>query len=243
MSRDWPFDDPENVMAFTLKRITRGESPILKVRHDEEDGGWQFLDGDDFVLEEASLVCLRTITEIDPSVLELADLPLGWVAERASIDAPWCRTHDCTEEERVRKAASDIDEFGWHVVLIPEDDEGPAFAYSIGLFKSFRHPEIILFGLDHGVMHQMINLIGEEVRSGRRFLEGESSSGFLEAYDVRFVEVSQRHFPEYLGFGCRFYHDAAFPVLQCLWPDRQGRFPTDADFPESLGRRQPLLAP
>jgi hypothetical protein len=40
MSDAWPFTDPENLAVFTLKRITSGESPILRVCHNEDDGGW-----------------------------------------------------------------------------------------------------------------------------------------------------------------------------------------------------------
>ena len=46
MSPDWPFDDPEETEVITLERILRGESPLLLVTHDLEDGGWQFLDGE-----------------------------------------------------------------------------------------------------------------------------------------------------------------------------------------------------
>lgn len=140
MSKNWPFTDPENLAVFTLKRITRGGSPILRVCHDEDDGAWQFLDGGEVSVEEASLVCLQEMTRLDPSVLELADLPLGWVAERASPGEPWQRTPAVTEADRERKLVSDIEEFGWHVIMIAEDDEGPAFAYSIGLFKILGHP-------------------------------------------------------------------------------------------------------
>lgn len=225
MPADWPFTDPENLAVFTLKRIIRGESSILRVTHDEDDGGWQFLDGGVVAVEEASLVCLREITHIDASVLELSDLPIGWVAERAGPGQPWQRAPAATEEDQDQKLVSDIEAVGWHVVMIPEDDEWPASAYSIGLFQTFGHPEIIVFGLDLDLMHRMIDLIGEEVRQGRRFSDGESASGILEGYDVRFLHVGD-----------------AFAILQCLWPDRQGRLPTDADYAETLRARQPLLA-
>jgi hypothetical protein len=241
MAADWPFDEPEDLAVFTLRRIIRGEAPILLVSHDEEDGGCQFLDGGEAAIGAASLVCLREVVRLDPSVLELADLPVGWVAERAGPGEPWSRTPAVAQEDRERKLASDVEEFGWHVILIPEDEEGPAFAYSVGLFKSFDHPEVVAFGLDLDVMHRLIMLIGEEVRRGRRFAGGETVSGILEGYDVRFVDVARRHYPEYLGAGSRFYEGDGFPVLQCLWPDKQGRFPTDAGFPESLRPLQPVL--
>jgi hypothetical protein len=140
-----------------------------------------------------------------------------------------------------RKLVSDIEEFGWHVIMIGEDDEGPAFAYSIGLFKSFRHPEIIVFGLDVNLMHRMINLIGEEVRQGRRFADGDAAPGILENYDVRFLTVASRHYHEHVGYARWFYKGDDFPVLQCLWPDKKGRFPTDPGFAKALRPRQPLL--
>lgn len=241
MPADWPFADPENLAVFTLKRIIRGETPILRVTHDEDDGGWQFLDGGEIAVEEGSLVSLRQMTRLDASILKLADLPLGWVAERTGPGEPWQRSPTVPEEDRDTKLISDIEEVGWHVVMIPEDDDGPASAYSIGLFQTFGHPEIIIFGLDLGLMHQMINLIGEEVRQGRQFADGESASGILEGYDVRFLQVARRHYQEHFGYARWFYKGDDFPALQCLWPDKHGRFPTDAVYPEPLRARQPLL--
>src|SRR5262245_43118607 len=100
MPVDRPFTDPETLAVFTLKRIVRGESPILRVTHDEGDGGWQFLDGGEVAVEEATVVSLRQMTRIDPSVLELADLPLGWVASRAGPGQPSQRAPAVTEEDR-----------------------------------------------------------------------------------------------------------------------------------------------
>ena len=51
MRPDWRFDDPEETEVIALERILRGESPLLLVTHDLEDGGWQFLDGE-HVFEE-----------------------------------------------------------------------------------------------------------------------------------------------------------------------------------------------
>ncbi len=242
MADAWPFSDPENLAVFTLKRIVRGESPVLRATHDEDDGGWQFLDGGEVAVEEASLVSLRQMARIDPGILELADLPLGWVAERVGPGEPWQRTPAETEEDRERKLVSDIERVGWHVIMVPEDGEGPSLAYSIGLSRTFGHPEIIVFGLDPDLMHRMINSVGEEVGRGRRFADGQVASGILEGYDVRFLHVARRRYPEHFGYARWYYNGDDFPALQCLWPDRQGRFPTDADYAEPLRARQPLLA-
>jgi len=87
----WPFADPENVAVITLKSIAMGRTPVLHVTHDAEDGMWQFLDGSTVSEEDASIVALETITRIDFSVMELADLPLGWYAYRSTPHEPWRR--------------------------------------------------------------------------------------------------------------------------------------------------------
>lgn len=88
----WPFDDPENLAVITTRQVTEGKAPILIVSHDEDDGGWQFLPGHGPLLEEnARVVGLRRIWLLDPSVGELADLPLGWQASRHSPADPWRR--------------------------------------------------------------------------------------------------------------------------------------------------------
>jgi hypothetical protein len=66
---------------------------IALVSHDEDDGGRQFLSLETGPLKEgdAVIVSLRKILRLDPSIAELADLPLGWRAWRRSKDSPWQR--------------------------------------------------------------------------------------------------------------------------------------------------------
>jgi hypothetical protein len=91
MQRNWPFDDPPNVAVFALAQIIEHGYPVLYVSHDCDDGAWQFLHGGDFQMEDARLVSLRGMVERDPTLLQLADLPLGWYAWRSSATEPWVR--------------------------------------------------------------------------------------------------------------------------------------------------------
>jgi hypothetical protein len=88
---DWPFDQPRNCASVTLRSIVFGGEPILYVSHDADDHGWQFLDGKPFETANAALVGLGTIVRHDPTVLELADMPPGWSATRATKGSPWQR--------------------------------------------------------------------------------------------------------------------------------------------------------
>lgn len=87
---DWPFSDPKNVAVFTVSDIMHCRLPILRVCHDEEDGGWQFLTGGPLPPQkEWMLVALEGIVKVDPTVLELTELPYGWQATRAAHDMRW----------------------------------------------------------------------------------------------------------------------------------------------------------
>jgi hypothetical protein len=87
----WPFDDPPNVITFTVRQVMEKVLPILYVRHDESDGGWQFLTGESVSMKDAMLVGLKEVCKVDDGVLVLADLPLGWAAKRDQVGAPWVR--------------------------------------------------------------------------------------------------------------------------------------------------------
>jgi hypothetical protein len=97
---DWPFADPENTAAFTLRDVVEGRTPILLATHDDDDGCWQFLDNRvDPNPDDGLVVPLRQIVLLDPTLRQLADLPAGWCAWRAAPEEPWQREELVPEEE------------------------------------------------------------------------------------------------------------------------------------------------
>ena len=91
MSADrWPFEDPSNHVTFTTTQVFEQTEPILHVVHDE-DGHWQFLGSTAGALENAKVIALHEAVDLDPSVLQLAELPVGWQAVRESVKGPWKR--------------------------------------------------------------------------------------------------------------------------------------------------------
>lgn len=87
---DWKFEDGPHTQAFLSAAVQRGAEPVTYVSHDLEDGAWQFL-GDSMTESGGVLSCLHHPIEKDHSLIELADLPLGWYAERARPGEPWVR--------------------------------------------------------------------------------------------------------------------------------------------------------
>jgi hypothetical protein len=74
-----------------MRQVLDGSEPILLVSHDEEDHGWQFIGSSDASMTDAMLVCLEEIVRVDPTVLEIADLPPGWQAIRDAAGGAWTR--------------------------------------------------------------------------------------------------------------------------------------------------------
>jgi Domain of unknown function (DUF4262) len=143
-----------------------------------------------------------------------------------------------TDDEKV---IADIAEYGWHVVNIFETDETPGWAFSIGLYRNFDHPEILVFGLKVGLMHSIINNIGDGVCSGKTYQVDGEYEELINSYSCAFKSVNPVWYYHFLGYANWFYKNQKYLVLQCFWPDRDSRYPWDPEFNPKLLWAQPLL--
>ena len=85
------FEDTLNTAVFTTKSVVKDKKEITYVTHDADDGAWQFFSSDDFdnYEEVAMILSLDEIINIDITVLEIADLPLGYFATRPTSKDSW----------------------------------------------------------------------------------------------------------------------------------------------------------
>jgi len=144
-----------------------------------------------------------------------------------------------------QKLLRTIDEFAWQVTsVIPrKGDEGHAWSYSTGIFYHYRHPEIIVFNEASDLRHSMINAIGKRVRQGEKFEPGRVYAEIIDGYDVQFRPVDVTHYQDWVNSSIWFYDwdPASFPMLQCFYPDMNGKFPWDAGCEQWAIDAQPLL--
>jgi hypothetical protein len=96
---DWKFPDPPHRGVFTTKGIMASDDPILSVYHNAGDGAWQFHGAGESTPETAAYVCFHHIVDKDATVVDLADLPLGWWASRERVGAPWTRAVDKNDSD------------------------------------------------------------------------------------------------------------------------------------------------
>jgi hypothetical protein len=148
------------------------------------------------------------------------------------------QTHNCRQDDPTE---SNIEKYGLSVVILEATDYSPAFAYSIGLWEKFKHPEIICFGLTTKMLHALINDVAELVKQGQTITANKNYTDFFNNSDTRFVNVDPGYLTNYFGRAINYYSSDQFPALQFVWTDRKNNFPWDKDYEEEFKYRQPLL--
>lgn len=86
---EFKFSDAKNKAVFTCNHVTDEKSPILYVSHDS-NGDWQFLCGkDEHTEENAKIISLKNAIELDSTLNDLFEMPIGVGAERKGIGEKW----------------------------------------------------------------------------------------------------------------------------------------------------------
>ena len=141
-------------------------------------------------------------------------------------------------EARVR---ADIATHGWHLALVPPEDDTPGWALTIGLFERFDHPEIVVFGPDIEAVARLAHHVASLVRDGRRFEAGCDAGDVLVDQRLGFRGVAPKWVAPFLGNAAWHYRSEGFPVLQCVWPDPGGHLPWEPGADPAWRDDQPLL--
>ena len=85
------FQEPANTAVFTTKFIVNENKPITLVRHNVDDSTWEFFSDDkyDNIADVAKIIGIGQVIKIDSSVLEIADMKLGYYAHRKTKQDSW----------------------------------------------------------------------------------------------------------------------------------------------------------
>ncbi len=123
----------------------------------------------------------------------------------------------------------------FRVLRHPLQDTG--FAYTVGLWPSWRHPELIVTG-QWPQAREMLANAAALVEDGAAFVVDDTSDHVLQRFPVRFGVVSRRLREALLTYATWMAGELA-PALQLILPDGEGRFPEEALYD---GPKQPLLS-
>ena len=74
--------------VITTKYVVNNNSPIISVLYDE-DGDWQFFGNEEVGEEDAMVLSVQQILEIDKTLADLPNLQEGQSAYRQNVNAEW----------------------------------------------------------------------------------------------------------------------------------------------------------
>ncbi len=150
--------------------------------------------------------------------------------------------HNCIgKDELLVLTKGNIEKFGHQVILVYGTGYSPSFAYSIGLYNTYKHPEIICFGLPGDLGHGIINDVAILIKKGEKIEISKNYNNIFKNARAEFLEVDERNIPDYFGAALNYYQSKNFPALQLIWTDRNDRFPWEDNFENKFQFKQPLL--
>lgn len=127
-----------------------------------------------------------------------------------------------------------IQEHGWAIRHVGAGDDA-AFSYTVGL-TALGHPEIVMEGLPFEVAQAFLNLMGEDVKAGKRFAPGSITTDLTEPpAPIAFISVEN-----IAGLTAVAEVYGQVKALQAIWSDSTGRLPWESSYRNSPDA-QPLL--
>lgn len=85
----YPFSKRPGMLVFTCCHILEDNRPITFVTHHFDDNNWQFICSDTHNDTDAVIISISELCEIDPTIEELCDMPVGHCAHRKNQNAKW----------------------------------------------------------------------------------------------------------------------------------------------------------
>jgi len=154
------------------------------------------------------------------------------------------KAHPLPTNDYERMVVANVDRYGWHCTSVSggPDDGGPEFAYTVGLFHSYRQPEFIVFGLDPGIAHAILGILAAAAAADDMYVLDKPCDALVENYECVFVEVPRARLSDYVFSASWFYAGRVFPLYQVVWPDREGRYPWNEGATPDPRHEQPVLA-
>ncbi len=150
--------------------------------------------------------------------------------------------HNCIEiDELLETTKLNIEKYGLQVIMVDSSSYLPSFAYSIGLWEKYKHPEIICFGLPRDLSHAILNDVADLVKEGDNLTPNKTYLNIFKDSKAEFLKVDQENINDYFKVTIKHYNSDLFPALQLIWTDRNDKFPWEKDFEEEFLYDQPLL--
>jgi hypothetical protein len=105
-----------------------------------------------------------------------------------------------------------------------DSEDGPAFAYTVGLPHQLGHPELLMSGQRADLMHHALNAAARMVQQGHDFTAGVLTENVIGRFPVLAEDLTFEACAELLRFSW-WFHRQPVPGVQLVWPDTAGVWP------------------
>jgi hypothetical protein len=139
-----------------------------------------------------------------------------------------------------------IETHGWAMepvgARVDTDPPIAGYVYTIGFPEAFGFAEVVLFGLQPVAARGLFDMIADMLRGGTEIPVGVELTGLFDN-DLRciFAPIDLLQAGALFATGMAWRRGATFPIVQLLWPDRNGFLPTEVGFDRRLALAQPVI--
>jgi hypothetical protein len=145
------------------------------------------------------------------------------------------------EDKSEQKLVDNVAVHGWHCIHILAEGEHVAYSFTVGLFHSYGHPELIIFGLAREVAHDILTIAADAARSGSPIDLTQPTDAFLKNGHCEFAKVPASAYREHVGSALWYYETKPFPLYQIVWPSKTGNFPWEPEVSAAFREAQPVI--
>ena len=142
------------------------------------------------------------------------------------------------------KIISNLAIYGYQLNNINRDKETnePPFSYSVGFWKSYGHPEVLIIGLHATTVASVIDKLAVHLKNGgAHYKPGNIHAELIDGFDTLFLPVDAKVFEDYLLSTVWLYKGTDFPVLQLVFQDENNSWPWDERASENFKANQTIV--
>lgn len=151
-----------------------------------------------------------------------------------------CDCGVCELDDRISELISDC---GWtQMGIVDPDGEIPSMGYTVGLWGTWGHPELLTLGMPIPVANEIFHIIVEEyIKTGKNLKHGQTLHK-VGNLPLAVRKIRQEAVDELMLVVNRRYGEGEFDALMLVWPDPEGRFPWDEGYDhEKWDNYQPMV--
>jgi hypothetical protein len=149
-------------------------------------------------------------------------------------------------ERQYQSARALVDRFGLAIPCFPGGADLPPVVFTIG-GAAQGEPDLVAFGLPARIAQGLLNSAFQALRGTWPHQENKRISGAIDGFAIGVRDVSQSNVLQHTMFLTAVFNarrgHAQTPIVQILWPDKNGLLPFERGCDPATARIQRIVEP